>query len=142
MNEADFDFEYLKGTTLVRAEYLEAPGYEYSDRIEFELIDGSVVILGHHQDCCEGVYVEDITGNLSDLVGHPILRAEEVTCDDDEPVPEGLVAPEVYGGDYRWTFYKLDTIKGGVTIRWLGESNGYYSIDVDCWICPPNRKED
>jgi len=31
-----------------------------------------------------------------------------------------------------WTFFKIDTINGGVTIRFNGESE-YYSVDVDCF---------
>lgn len=82
--------------------------------------DEEIYTFYHEQDCCEYVYVEDITGDLSDLVGAP-LTFVEVSCSDG-------------GSEYdsaTWTFYKFATVKGWVDIRWLGESNGYYSESVD-----------
>lgn len=108
----------LVGLTLTRV-----VGEVGGDAIIFESQDGRKFRLYHVQDCCECVLVEDICGNLSDLVGTPIIRAEEVQGE----IPVGFECSE----SCTWTFYKIDTVKGGVTIRWLGESNGYYSESVD-----------
>ena len=90
--------------------------------------------MHHQQNCCENVYIEDIIGDLSDLIGSPILIAEEVTSDKN---PE-TVKPEIieYQDCFTWTFYKFATMKGYVDIRWYGESNGYYSESVDLSFVP------
>lgn len=95
--------------------------------IIFTTNEGRRYKLYHFQDCCESVTVEDICGDLSDLVGEPILIAEESSSREN---PSG--ASRRYQDDsFTWTFYKFATRKGYVDIRWYGESNGYYSESVD-----------
>lgn len=79
----------------------------------------------HHQSCCEQVYIESIVGDVEDLVNTPILIAEESFGD--TPADSDASPSE----SYTWTFYKFATFKGYVDVRWLGESNGYYSESVD-----------
>lgn len=97
-----------------------------SEDLTFHCTDGTKFHLYHSQDCCESVSIEDICGDITDLTGSPILQAEESTSTEN---PEG-VKPE-YQDSFTWTFYKFATDKGYVTIRWYGESNGYYSESVD-----------
>lgn len=89
----------------------------------FASSDGSRWKMFHQQDCCESVSIEDICGDLDDLIGSPILLAEE-SSSRENPLSE-------YDESFRWTFYKFATAKGHVTIRWYGSSNGYYSESVD-----------
>lgn len=63
--------EDLIGKTLSSVKNLE------NERIVFETTEGKQFELYHDQDCCELVTVEDIFGDLNDLVGEPILVAEE-----------------------------------------------------------------
>jgi hypothetical protein len=95
------------------------------DQILISCSDGSGYRMYHSQDCCESVYVEDICGEVSDIIGSPIVLAEEVTSDTNPPD-----VYKKYQDSFTWTFYKLATVKGYVTIRWYGESNGYYSESV------------
>ena len=117
-------FEDLIGKVLVSVENLEY------DELIFTLDTGERCKLYHSQNCCERVSIEDIVGNLDDLVGSPILLAEEVSYSDENP--EGVPVEDFQNDSYTWTFYKLATIKGYVTIRWYGTSNGYYSEAVNC----------
>lgn len=94
----------------------------------FTTSEGENYKMYHEQDCCEGVGIEDIIGDLDDLLNSPILKAEEVSNANENP--EGVPAKD-YQDSWTWTFYNLATIKGYVTIRWYGESNGYYSESVD-----------
>lgn len=107
-----------------------------NDELIFTTNEGEMFKSYHEQECCESVSIEDIEGDLNDLIGTPILQAEEVTNSKD--TFDKIEYPDL--GTWTWTFYKLATIKGYVTIRWLGESNGYYSESVSFLKADQNGK--
>jgi hypothetical protein len=118
-------FESLVGQTFKKVEG-KVGGLE----VVFETVTGTFV-LKHYQNCCEEVYIQDICGDLTDLVDSPILYAEMAVNNPDQ-IPDNSPLEEV-GCHCTWTFYKIGTIKGSVTIRWFGQSNGYYSEEVECY---------
>lgn len=93
----------------------------------FKATDGRTFTFYHEQECCESVEIEDICGDLSDLIGSPITLAEESSNSDDPKQSE-------YDESWTWTFYRFGTSKGIVTVRWYGCSSGYYGEEVDMKI--------
>lgn len=115
------EMEKLFNETIIE---LKEYNSDYHEGLLFKWESGKQYLLGHHQNCCERVNLEDVCGDLEDLIGSPIIMAEEVSS---EP-------PEDFNKDnydsYTWAFYKLGIQKGTVTLRWFGSSNGYYSEAV------------
>ncbi|MCB0471729.1 MAG: hypothetical protein KDC56_01585 [Flavobacteriaceae bacterium] len=130
------EFNELKGKTLTKIE-------NNVDELIFHCADGDVYKMWHEQDCCESVDLDDVCGDLDDLIGSEILEAEEVSNEPFEKEWEGRFNKVDEWGDkttedgdwypesHTWTFYKIGTFKGSVTLRWFGSSNGYYSESVD-----------
>lgn len=109
-------FEDLLGKTLTKIEVNED-----ETTITFYCSDNTRYLMFHYQDCCETVYVEEVVGDLDTLLNSPILLAEVISNQDE---------PNLGDESWTWTFYKLSTNLGNVTIRWYGGSNGYYSEEV------------
>src|SRR5258708_4328732 len=110
------EFSILTGKTLAKID-------NSGDEIYFTTVDGERFKMFHDQDCCESVSVDDIVGDLADLIGSPILSAYEESS---------MENPKESGEDsFTWTFYRISTIKGTVVIKWYGTSNGYYSESVN-----------
>ena len=131
----------------VNPEYFDLIPYnleEYRSTSKFEQIQGMIITavvyketnesllihlnthvleMIHHQDCCETVYLADVVGAFEDLIGYPLLEVSESTVN-------------IGNSDISSTasYYNFKTIKASVQLRWVGESNGYYSETVDCYL--------
>jgi hypothetical protein len=128
--ESEVKIETLVGETIDRIEGL----VKDSDEVRIFTKSGKEFLFYHEQDCCESVNLNDFDGDPEDLKGALIVSAEEVSNSDDEDNK-----PDDYSESWTWTFYKIETNKGGIWMRWLGESNGYYSESVTlAWVNQPD----
>ena len=126
----EVEFCVLIGQTIESIEGLK----QYSEEVKIKTKEGNEYLMYHGQDCCESVQLEDFNGDISDIVGGLIVNAEEIESADG-PEPD-------HAESYSWTFYKIDTNKGSLFMRWLGESNGYYSEEVDfAWLNKPDSED-
>lgn len=72
MESKAFELSELKGKTIVSVE-----GNVGDLVLTLTDSDGVRYEFYHDQDCCETVEIEDISGDISDIIGSPILVAEE-----------------------------------------------------------------
>jgi hypothetical protein len=118
--DIDVGISTLIGKTLARVDV-------GTDQIDFVTTTGEKYAMYHSQDCCENVIIEDVAGDMNDLLNSPVTDAREET----NAKPDNDPHASEYRDSFTWTFYIITTAKGSVTIRWYGESNGYYSESVD-----------
>ena len=126
----DVEMSELVGKVIKEVQGLDAG----SDEVRVFTECGQEYLFYHSQDCCENVALNDFDGDPDQLVGALITSSEEVSGEG--PTPE-------YDESHTYTFYKIETNKGGIWMRWLGESNGYYSEAVDLvWVNKPEPAND
>ena len=119
------DIEEMKGAVIDHIKYDDD-----REELYFYMLDGRTFKMYHQQDCCERVYLEDVCGDFEDICNWPLHVAEERTVGGHQ-AKEGDEWFVPGRESYTWTFYEFATIKGSVTLRWYGSSNGYYSESVD-----------
>lgn len=116
--------------SIIGKTFTEITGMEIGETcINFKTDDGTVFRMEHVQDCCEIVSLIDIVGDVEDLLDTPILLYEKVS-NADAPPEHIEKTSQMRDDSETWTFYKFSTIKGSVTLRWYGTSNGYYSEEA------------
>lgn len=103
---------------------LEIDGLAIDSDVVDVITDIGTLRFHHDQDCCEHVALADFESD-DDLTGATVLRVLEM-----EHVG-GYNADTTTGESSTWTFYRVETTKGDIWMRWLGESNGYYSENVN-----------
>lgn len=127
MNQASTDADMIKTMVgKVFTSVLVVRDAVDHNSMTFKTDDGWEYTFMHYQDCCEYVRIEDIVGDVKDLIDSPLTLAEEVSGETADVLDED----GVFGNSYTWTYYKFATVKGYVDVRWCGESNGYYSEAV------------
>lgn len=115
----------LANKKIVAIDIVDDPGKDHEIQITTEC--GRAFRFYHSQDCCESVYIEpsqDGDGSLLNLIGKEIREVSMEAIESGDPPPE-------YSDSWTRTTITFRTDSETVISRWIGESNGYYSEDVD-----------
>ena len=121
-----FTFELVKGKTIVEVVGLK----KQEESVVLKLDYNSELEFYHEYSCCEDFWLEDFEFSGKSIIGAKIL--DVILVSENQDVTEW--------GTMTWTFYKVQTDKGELFMRWCGESNGYYSEDVDIKYTSPDGK--
>lgn len=138
-----YDSERLKemvGQTIVEINGMK----EGSERVTLISKEGNKLVLWYEHDCCASCDIAQVDGDPLDLLGLPLLMAEEVTGESVGQNEDLNADGEPHGewhDSHTWTFYKFATVAGYVTLRWYGSSNGYYSETTSAWYGPKDEEE-
>ena len=121
------EFDDLKGKTIDR---VVVKGEE-----QVYIKVGDTWFLMQDNDDYSTVWLAEVVGDWDDVIGLPLVEAELVkqqTSDVVTNIPDGITERERSSSteSATWSFYKLRTSRGSVTMRWCGASNGYYSETV------------
>lgn len=93
--------------------------------------DNFYVAIYVPDDCCNQGWLEDVDGDIKDLLESPITMFEEVGSRERDI---GYDSENHYQDSCTWTYYKIGSEKGSVTLRFVGTSNGYYCERADVHI--------
>lgn len=120
----------LDGRTLTAVEYNKD-----TDSLYLTFEDGSRWVMRHDQDCCEHVYLCDAANAVQEL--------KECIGEEIESVERAFQENPFAGESSTWSFYKFNFgYLYGPTLRWVGESNGYYSETADFYRLIDDDDED
>ena len=109
------EFSELAGKTLTSV----AGAEKGSAEVVFTATDGDSYRLYDSEadnDNAFEIWLEDVEGDIADLIDSPITIAEVSSGSSPSGDDEFAI----------WAFYRLATAKGMVTFRWCGHSNGHY----------------
>jgi len=90
---------------------------------DYSVLAGATVLSASG---CDDVTITTDRGTLH-------LQHEQDCCESVELIDDGM---DKFADSFTWTLYTITTTKGDVTLRWCGESNGYYGEGVDVYWVP------
>lgn len=141
INKIEFSLKDDDSIKLGETKHTRYDGSQYSVGISSNLVfhtNDGIYYFDPEGDCCAHIYLEDIIGDVKDLLDTPVLQAEKIESDQVSKEEYDKIVDGQWDVSV-WCFYKLVTINGYVTFRILDHNNGYYSTSLDFKKLPMDK---